>query len=596
MKRRILVVDDNKSIHDDIKNVIGLSRRETDREINQLADELFGDEAGIEQAPVSERIEYQIDDAYQGEQAVEMVRRAEEINDPYALIFMDVRMPPGMDGIKAIKEIWSGHPDIEIVICTAYSDYSWNDILNELGTSDKLLFLRKPFDAVALKQTALALTKKWHLALENRHYINNLEDKIKERTQKLNDTLSEREFYIQQIQNELDLAERVQHQFLPESIPEFELLLLAAKYIPCAKVGGDLYDIVQLDAKTVAIYIFDVSGHGIAASLITAIGKASFRSHLQKSHSPGEILERVNKDITACTTPEMYVTAFIMILDLEHRTATYSSAGHVPPQYFKKRQNCLHSLKSTGFYLGLFDDAEYPVVSVQFEEGDKIIMYTDGFTEVFDDNRKMFGKKGLHDVVQKYAAQMNCKMFLDTILKVNTEYMQHQERSDDVCVVVVEIAQSQFVAGLARVLPGNESVYQLNYTRINREADIDGCCNVILKELDRNGFDDRTIKQMRVVIIEILLKAVKQGNNDNRDLWVHIAYHVNTERILIGVADEGKRFNYQHALEADANLQPLEDAANIGLHLVKSFVDSLKFIDGGKSPVVITYRKKDTPE
>ena len=93
---------------------------------------------------------------------------------PYSMIFMDVRMPPGMDGIQTILQIWEKHPNIEVVICTAFSDYSWDNIVKTLGSTDRLLFMKKPFDSVAVKQTALSLTKKWDLDRKNRESISNL--------------------------------------------------------------------------------------------------------------------------------------------------------------------------------------------------------------------------------------------------------------------------------------------------------------------------------------------------------------------------------------------------------------------------------------
>lgn len=191
--KRILLVDDNAAIHDDFKNILIDRKKNTSPKIKQLENELFGplsarSEKGQDTplpASGTTSPEYIIDDAYQGEQAIAMVADAEKKNRPYSLIFMDVRMPPGIDGIQTIGRIWRNHPQIEVVICTAYSDYSWDDILARFGQSHHLLFMKKPFNPITVKQLAASLTVKWEMARKNENHLENLEIEISHRTQEL---------------------------------------------------------------------------------------------------------------------------------------------------------------------------------------------------------------------------------------------------------------------------------------------------------------------------------------------------------------------------------------------------------------------------
>lgn len=187
--QRILIVDDNEAIHKDIKANLFSSCKKHDPETLALEKELFS--ADPSASELSTSITFAIDDAYQGEEAVEMVKSAQAGNKPYSLVFMDVRMPPGMDGIQATRAIWTSEPAPEIVICTAYSDYSWDEIIMELGMTDRLLFLRKPFDPTGIKQLALSLTTKWKLRQETLFYINNLETEVEKRTGALNRTVAD---------------------------------------------------------------------------------------------------------------------------------------------------------------------------------------------------------------------------------------------------------------------------------------------------------------------------------------------------------------------------------------------------------------------
>jgi PAS domain S-box-containing protein len=117
-----------------------------------------------------------------------MVEKAREEGRPYALAFVDVRMPPGWDGVETTSRIWKACPDTQIILCTAYSDYSWDEMISKLGHSDRLVILKKPFDAVEVLQLASALTEKYQLALEARSKMSQLEAKVRQRTKVLQET------------------------------------------------------------------------------------------------------------------------------------------------------------------------------------------------------------------------------------------------------------------------------------------------------------------------------------------------------------------------------------------------------------------------
>lgn len=187
VNRRILIVDDNVDIHKDFRKIlIGTKKKEKRRQLDALELELFADETETAEeaggdSPAQYDVAYEIDSAYQGTDAIEMVEAAYECGTPYAMIFMDVRMPPGIDGIETISQIWAKHPDVQMVICTAYSDYSFEEILDKLGTTDRLLFLNKPFDSIVVKQMALSLTHKWSLHVEAQNHVLRLKEEISQR-------------------------------------------------------------------------------------------------------------------------------------------------------------------------------------------------------------------------------------------------------------------------------------------------------------------------------------------------------------------------------------------------------------------------------
>jgi len=199
---RILVVDDNPNIHKDFQTIL-LEEHESTA-LDTLRNEVFGNTKSESQT----KNIFELDFASQGKEGVEKVQQACSENLPYELAFVDMRMPPGWDGLKTIEEMWQVDPKIQIVICTAYSDYSWGDITERLGKSDNLLILKKPFDSAEVAQHAAALTEKWNLARQAEKKMEELEEMVKERTDKLTESNNRLKMEIaEREQAELRLAE-----------------------------------------------------------------------------------------------------------------------------------------------------------------------------------------------------------------------------------------------------------------------------------------------------------------------------------------------------------------------------------------------------
>jgi two-component system, sensor histidine kinase and response regulator len=173
---RILVIDDNRAIHDDFRKIlIKPSHRPNDLEEDE--ETLFGDTTVKFQMPI-----FEIDSAYQGQEGLNLIEKSLLNGRPYALAFVDVRMPPGWDGIETTCKIWEKYPDLQVVICTAYSDYSWEEMLKTLGYSDRMLILKKPFDNIEVLQLAIAMTEKWRLYQQAKVHLDVLERLVRERT------------------------------------------------------------------------------------------------------------------------------------------------------------------------------------------------------------------------------------------------------------------------------------------------------------------------------------------------------------------------------------------------------------------------------
>jgi signal transduction histidine kinase/AmiR/NasT family two-component response regulator len=217
---RILVIDDNPAIHTDIRKILCPLVSEAAASFAALEDEILGasDRSRIPAAA------FPVDSAYQGREGLEMVEKANAEGRPYAMAFVDVRMPPGWDGVETTIELWKAAPDLQIVICTAYSDYSWDEMLARIGGSDKLVILKKPFDMIEVLQLANSFTEKWNLVRASRVHSEELEGRVRERTADLEASnaalhleISRRakvEVDLQQAKEAAELADRAKSVFL----------------------------------------------------------------------------------------------------------------------------------------------------------------------------------------------------------------------------------------------------------------------------------------------------------------------------------------------------------------------------------------------
>lgn len=153
--RRILVVDDDRALHDDYQRLLSpVERSRTD--LDEVATALFG-----ESKPVSRGTSFELAHAFQGIEALELVERSLVDNRRFAVAFVDVIMPPGWDGVETTRRIWEVDEDIQVVICTAYSDFSWQETIDRIGRSQGLYLLRKPFDPTQVTRFASTLCQKW---------------------------------------------------------------------------------------------------------------------------------------------------------------------------------------------------------------------------------------------------------------------------------------------------------------------------------------------------------------------------------------------------------------------------------------------------
>ncbi len=251
---RILIVDDNLAIHEDFRKILAVSSTKNDFEDEDAA--FFG-------TPVAEaeRTSFSLDFASQGLEALERVSAAARENRRYSVVFMDVRMPPGLDGVETTARLWEIDRDLQVVICTAYSDHSWEEMVGHLGRTDRLLILKKPFDVIEVVQCAHALSGKWSLLQQTRRNAESLESAVRQRTSELADAN-------QRLESEIVERRRSEEalrftQFSVDNAPEAmfraapDSRLLYANAAACKVLG---YSAEEFEARSTSDIFPEISG------------------------------------------------------------------------------------------------------------------------------------------------------------------------------------------------------------------------------------------------------------------------------------------------------------------------------------------------
>jgi len=239
------------------------------------------------------------------------------------------------------------------------------------------------------------------------------------------------------LEKELDIAKTIQKSFLPQDINEFQGIKINSFMQPAKFVAGDLYDVIVLDDKRLGVFIGDVSGKGVPASLIMAQTISLFRVFAKASKSPSEVLSKLNKELLA-TLGGRFVTALYCIIDISNLSLEVSSAGHSPIIFFDSKNNRVDEfLPDSGLPLGVLEDAEYECFMKKMNLQDRLFFYTDGITEARDKKGDEFGTKRLKDLL----LTQDGEAIFDSIKSEIFSFTKGLSQFDDITLILLTIGK-----------------------------------------------------------------------------------------------------------------------------------------------------------
>ena len=247
----------------------------------------------------------------------------------------------------------------------------------------------------------------------------------------------------ERMQKEMQVAQEIQQSLLPRSVPELEGYEIGALYRAAKEVGGDYYDFLQVDERTVGVVVADVSGKGVPGSLVMTMIRTALRMEARGNRSASDVMARMNTFVTEDMKKGMFVTMFYVVLDSVNRVVTYASAGHNPMILYRGETDATYFLKPKGIPVGIdAPDADLfrrtiSVEKLTLKQEDMLVIYTDGITEAMNPAREQFGEGKLLAAIKKYG-HLTAQEFADALDKEINEFTAGALQNDDITLVAIK--------------------------------------------------------------------------------------------------------------------------------------------------------------
>ena len=242
----------------------------------------------------------------------------------------------------------------------------------------------------------------------------------------------------QRMEEEMNLARKIQNRMFPKSMPELELIKIHGTNVPSKQVGGDYYDVIRIDDQVYGLTIADVSGKGMPASLLMSNLQASLHSLIRENYPLDKLVSRINNLIYNNTDPEKYITFFYGQLNIQTLHFQFVNAGHNPPFLIHKDRS-IRELHEGGIILGMLPEMPYEIGNCTLSSGDTLLMYTDGVSEAMNVNDQEFGEARLKDFLINQCAALNVQQINENIISELKKYTAGAQQSDDITLLSLQI-------------------------------------------------------------------------------------------------------------------------------------------------------------
>ena len=356
--------------------------------------------------------EYEFFFAHNGLEALSILYNNPDIE----IILSDINMPE-MDGLTLLAKVNEmRNPALRVIMVSAYGDMK---NIREAMNNGAFDFATKPIDMDDLSVTI-------EKAIAQINYVHETQ---KEHAQ------------LESLKNDLTVARDIQQYILPRVFPPFpecsNVVDIYASMEAAKDIGGDFYDFFRIDDDHISVVIADVCGKGIPAALFMAVSRTIIRSKGMQGCTASGCLSESNKLLAAYSVDNMFVTVFYAIYNVKTGLVSYCNAGHNPPHLLRKDGSVSELPTSKNTILGVFDGLEYQESSLQMEQGDTLVMFTDGVTEATDVAYNEFGTERL-DAILRQQIGASCQQTVEAVKAGIKDFVGEAEQSDDITMLVVK--------------------------------------------------------------------------------------------------------------------------------------------------------------
>ncbi len=328
----------------------------------------------------------------------------------FDLILVDIIMP-NLDGFGFLERFphHAGDDFVPVILMTGSDDLNSKIKGLSIGADD---FLLKPLNEKELVARVMSL-----LRLKNTH-----------------DELYEKNLIIKK---ELEYAKKLQQYIIPENFEFVTYPSVKGRYLPIADIGGDLFDCYLIDEHRTGIVIADVTGHGIPAALVMTMSKMLFSIYAPDYDTTSQLMSKVNEEMRGLLLDMQYITAFYIMYDTESKILRFTNAGHTRPMFYRRNTGKVMALDTNGLFIGIKDDTYYEEKSIKVENGDRLLLYTDGITEHKNDQKEEYGETRLARYVRENG-HIHGDQFCDSLLEHLESFSTLDNRTDDIALVYIE--------------------------------------------------------------------------------------------------------------------------------------------------------------
>lgn len=383
------------------------------------------------------------------------------------------------------------------------------------------------------------------------------------------------------IESELNLANNIQAHMLPTIFPpypECEEVMLYASMIPAKEVGGDFYDFFMLDDHNIVFIVADVSGKGVPAALFMVIAKTLLKNEANMGTEPADIFTKVNHMLCEGNENNMFVTAWLGILNTETGLLKYVNAGHNPPLIKLGNENVVYLKSRPGFVLAGMDGIKYKQYELQMQPGDTIFLYTDGVTEATNAQKELFGNERLQTYLEQHISD-GVQDILHGLKEEIFRFADGEEQFDDITMLVLKYQKEKI----------SEDMLEKKFEA--KENNLAEVLQFVENELETKELPMKLSMQISVCVEEIFTNIARYAYSEKEeDVTLGISY--SDDELIMRFVDHGMPFDPLAKKDPDVTLSAEErDIGGLGIFIVKKTMDDVKYeYKNGKN--VLTIRKK----